>query len=497
MFKLWGISKKHTITALLLGGVIALSGCGKELQEIEDYGGQTVDATSEPLSDESIGSEDSEESTDVSGGLKGDSLIDKLGNTHFEYAESITVANQIVDFDLDYQVPDVPSVPTYKITPITQASFDEDNLLKQMFGDTATALGSKDKESLNEKNGDNQLIIEGIQQILIINGFTDDEVRAVPGWIDKDGFFLHTYEGDHNGTLYQMCISYSDKFRELSVIYAPKKVNDLIDDKSLDLYGFSGNDGLLYAQYQGKMYAYNIDEVMADRPNECTLSEEEMSEVIVNTMKNDFGINLPKEVLSLHSNINYSYIVNEENAVAGQRCELIFFNKDSLLTENLEGAVRHGYSALVLEDINGLNILPNNESLNQFGDLERTSAVFVDDEGLFGAMFIIPYSFDDQVSEDATLLSFDNAMEALKKATQENLDVDQARRNMKTTIKFDQIRLMYYPLESPNDNTEYTYIPVWVVDATYNAEGGWVMDRIIINAMDGSLIDILYSAEDF
>ena len=113
------------------------------------------------------------------------------------------------------------------------------------------------------------------------------------------------------------------------------------------------------------------------------------------------------------------------------------------------------------------------------------------------ALFIICYSFDDQVSEDATLLSFDNAMEALKKATQENLDVDQARRNMKTTIKFDQIRLMYYPLESPNDNTEYTYIPVWVVDATYNAEGGWVMDRIIINAMDGSLIDILYSAEDF
>ena len=126
MFKLWGISKKHTITALLLGGVIALSGCGKELQEIEDYGGQTVDATSEPLSDGSIGSEDSEESTDVSGSLKGDSLIDKLGNTHFEYAESITVANQIVDFDLDYQVPDVPSVPTYKITPITQASFDEE-----------------------------------------------------------------------------------------------------------------------------------------------------------------------------------------------------------------------------------------------------------------------------------------------------------------------------------------------------------------------------------
>ena len=495
MFKLRGI-RKNSITALLLGGVIAFSGCGKEIQEIEDYGGQTVEATSEPLSEGTVSSEDSGDSTETTGVLKGDSLIDKLGNTHFEYTESITVANQIVDFDLKYQVPDVPSVPTYKITPITQASFDEEKLIKQMFGETAVALGSKDKEFISEKSGDNELIIEGIQQLLYINGFTDDVIRTVPGWIDQDGFYLHTYEGDHNGTVYQMCVSYSDRFRELSVIYAPKKVNDLIDDKSLDLYGFSGNDGLLYAQYQGKMYAYNIDEVMTDRPNECTLSEDEMSDVIIETMKDDFGINLPKEALSLHSNINYSYVVNEDNAVAAQRCELIFFNKDSLQTENLEGAVRHGYSALVLEDLNGLDILPNNESLHQFGDAERTSAVFADNDGLFGAMFIIPYTFDEQVSEDATLLSFDNAMEALKKATLENLDVDQARRNMKTTIKFDQIRLVYYPLESPDDNSEYTYIPAWVVDATYNAQGGWVMDRIIINAMDGSLIDILYSTED-
>ena len=48
---------------------------------------------------------------------------------------------------------------------------------------------------------------------------------------------------------------------------------------------------------------------------------------------------------------------------------------------------------------------------------------------------------------------------------------------------------MSYMLPSPGDKYEFTFIPVWVINSVNN---NIVQSTTVINAMDGSLIDIQY-----
>ena len=139
--------------------------------------------------------------------------------------------------------------------------------------------------------------------------------------------------------------------------------------------------------------------------------------------------------------------------------------------------------AFVLENLSGIPFAIDYSNM--------IKAVFVDNDGVFGAQIKISYTFDEQSSEDSALLTFENAMECLKKAVQNDLDVEIASHNNGSSILFNDISLRYYPQVSPDDNSEATYIPVWVVNAT-NKNQGYSDISILINAVDGSLIDILY-----
>jgi hypothetical protein len=79
-------------------------------------------------------------------------------------------------------------------------------------------------------------------------------------------------------------------------------------------------------------------------------------------------------------------------------------------------------------------------------------------------------------------------MECLKKAISEHVEIDKVDTS-KGKLEFNNIDLMYYPLMSPNNNGEGTYVPAWVVDS---GSGNMINARIIINAVDGSYIDTIY-----
>ena len=482
MIKHLGVKKNYRAAILLTGMLTAFSGCGKEIQSIDEYGGQSVDSAV-VLNDETSEAEKSEAVTSDGSMVSEGSLKDKLGNSEFDFNESVEVNNVLVNFNLHYTVPDVQSVPTYKISPITSATVDEETWVRNMFGDTAVAYGSGDKETLDHKKGDNHFIVEEVQEILYENQIEDNIIRKTPAWYEEDGFFLHTYEGVHNDITYQMIISYSDSERELCIVYYPKNMSDVIDDKSLEYFSYTDIDGLLYTWNDSTMKSHNIAQVMSNRPNECTLTDEELSESIINNFKDNFGITLPEEAVALHSDMTFNYVAQSESKTSDKAGEIIFYNDDVAQSDNLEGAVRHGYTAFVLESLSGIPFA--------FDYSNMIKAVYVDNDGVFGAQIMISYTFDEQSSEDSTLLTFDNAMECLKKAVQNDLDVEIASHNNGSSILFDDISLRYYPQVSPDDNSEATYIPVWVVNAT-NKNQGYSDISILINAVDGSLIDILY-----
>ena len=96
------------------------------------------------------------------------------------------------------------------------------------------------------------------------------------------------------------------------------------------------------------------------------------------------------------------------------------------------------------------------------------------------------------MSEDVPLITFENAMKCLEKEVAENLDITQlgyTRNNNKQKIYFKEISLVSYMLPSPGDKYEFTLVPVWVINSV---NGTSVQSSTLINAMDGSLIEIQY-----
>ena len=99
--------KKNCRAAILLAGMLtAFSGCGKEIQSIDEYGGQSVDSAV-VLDDETSEVEKSEAVTSDGSMASEGSLKDKLGNSEFDFNESVEVNNVLVNFNLHYTVPDV------------------------------------------------------------------------------------------------------------------------------------------------------------------------------------------------------------------------------------------------------------------------------------------------------------------------------------------------------------------------------------------------------
>ena len=56
-------------------------------------------------------------------------------------------------------------------------------------------------------------------------------------------------------------------------------------------------------------------------------------------------------------------------------------------------------------------------------------------------------------------------------------------------LYFNKLALTYYPVTDPKDENAFTYIPVWEFTATMQSRRYVV---VYINAIDGSLTDVVY-----
>ena len=153
-----------------------------------------------------------------------------------------------------------------------------------------------------------------------------------------------------------------------------------------------------------------------------------------------------------------------------------------------EGAIRHGYVGLLMQGPEDIIFLNKKVYLSS----GNTGMVQVDDDGLIGLQFGISYNFEEELSDNAELLNFQTAMEALKKDVSEHLDLSQVDSK---GLAFKEIEMLYYPIDSPENPGECTYVPAWAVVASNGQDfgNGYALRCIfVINALDGSFIDIAY-----
>ncbi|MBQ8949898.1 MAG: hypothetical protein IJ065_01895 [Eubacterium sp.] len=485
-------SKRRVIAPLMLCVIMAFSGCEKKIDQIEDYGGEVIETTESKNSkdDKSENGKTTDEGSDIYSNSSMGSLEEKLGGKQLEYRGTTDAQGQNVNINLVYEVPEVQAIPTYKITPITRESLREEDIVKNIFGDTAVPITPDNRKYISEALGDSVPLLEGAINIQYHNGKEYNWVnRSCPAWTDDEGYSLHTYEGQYHGMDYELVISYSDKFRELGVVLFPKKLSDIVGKEDVNQFSYTGPDGILYFYYHDNIQSYDIATVFADRPNECTTPEDQLLESIYDTMQNQLYVGLPESGVSLHDNIYYEhYNVDEDSLSEDGMCEAVFFDEAVLEDETLPGAVRHGYVAPVMLNIGMIPFIPSVDTFVQDADDLKVGAVMVDDNGVAALEFTASYSFGDQLSDNVTLLSFENAMACLEKAIASNIDTSKVN-TAKGNLEFNHIELMYYPLTSPNNSEEGTYVPAWVVDS---GSGNMMNARIIINAVDGTYIDTIY-----
>ena len=98
---------------------------------------------------------------------------------------------------------------------------------------------------------------------------------------------------------------------------------------------------------------------------------------------------------------------------------------------------------------------------------------------------IASYEVTEELTDNAEVLKFDAVMESLLKEITENFEKSHINGQK---LKINMATLIYYPVPNDEDPTECTLVPAWDFKVSSNG----VIGEVILNALDGSHLSILY-----
>ena len=477
--------KNGKLIALLLAGLLSLSACGKTNTEVTDYG---VSQNSESNSDSGSDSE----ASDSTSGIKdssGKTLSEMLGGTELTFQKDFSVNGTPAEINVAYNVQDTDYLSVFNVEPLLQESIKEDEIVKSLFGDSGTAINSKDREYLNAEKNDSRAIVYCCQAVSYRNGASyNASSQTHKAWVDEPTYYIHTYEGKFNNTDYQLMISYSQTYNEAIFGFYPVEMSGITGSEDLDTFTSSTPDGNLYI-YASGLQTFNIDECFADSPNLCTLSDEDLNKAVTDTLDNTLQISYPAEAISFYANM-YDIVIPEGTEL--RKNEIVFLNSDKARGGDLSGAVRNGYEGSIMYDLCGQKVMLDTKQIDDEEAYDVLgSSISLNDSGILGFNLLARYNFKGKAADSAYILSFSDAMEKFVEGASANLTSD----NLKladSNIKFDQIELVYFPVELEDGSMQLT--PAWSIEAE-NAKRQTVV-RVLINATDGSYITALNEREN-
>lgn len=129
-----------------------------------------------------------------------------------------------------------------------------------------------------------------------------------------------------------------------------------------------------------------------------------------------------------------------------------------------------------------------NQNEGQVEDFEvpfyrEMAVVTILDDGIVDAFVLNPQAEQEQLAENVTLLEFDRVLE--QGVTQLEIVYGEAgEAGFRTDIEVNRIELNYAYMQAPNNEKEYTLIPVWDFK---ESEAG--IAYVTINAIDGTVFD--------
>ena len=209
-----------------------------------------------------------------------------------------------------------------------------------------------------------------------------------------------------------------------------------------------------------------------------------------NMLRSSLGMNIPDGYLgegrgksSLGSLYTF-YINREALSEAGYESAWeagsVFDLINAFNTMGQDNYLLDGFQAVPLSAFAGQQIFDDKMGAES---TETDTGVYLTEAGILGFNIIYDRSYGEMLTEDVPVLNYENAEKAFEKAVTENLDTTKCEVNQ---MKFNYVKMTYYAIPSPDNPAESTLIPAWM----FRDENTYTV--ILMNAMDGSLIDIIY-----
>ena len=473
------LRKKNRITGAVLCAMLCFTACGNQPEAVTDYGGTAERSSSEAPG---VTATESGGTTEAGGGKSGVNYSGKLPPIQDDgdpvYEDSFTIASKPVEVNITSVEYDTELLRTYRVSKITEDKLHEEEIVRNLFGDTAKEL----RDEISSDAGDAERIVAACRKYdNEVQGIESDEVQAelseitgkwnvgpAPAWGNGENLFWHTYEGIYEGVTYQLTIAYRKDEKIRYITFYPKNPGDVVNDPELtQLMSFTG------AIYTDTATNETLRQVW-DQPNQSEKSEEELRRMAEEFTTEKLCGRLPMEDLSLGT-VNYA----TEDGTEERPCQLLF-STDLFGEESPRGRV-DGYELKCNWTHTGtLDFKDGNKDAGN-----NSGWMFVTDHGVIGASLVYSYELQEELSEQVEILPFEKVMTALREQLPERFDP--AKING-TNLVIGSATLAFYPVESPDKPGEATFVPVWCFWAGSNGGVG----VIILNAMDGSLIHIEY-----
>ena len=454
--------------------MLLLGGCSSDdLDLITDYGNNDVTVA---LAEGTVQVDDSSMDGDSDSAILGHDLF---GSGKFEWKDNfITDDGSVkVDIDVDFNRVDVKKLPVYEYTALNSSTIREEEIVKNLFGDTAE---KRMEEKLSLEREDSYKLIQSLSGFLnIVNEreiATDFFNPELPCWIEKDRYYIHTYEGIYRNVSCQLIIGYNYDTGTAYISMYPKNPGSMIGHPEYENVEVSN----LKQEFQGMaMMEKTENDSKKAMENQCRMSKEERIETVQAFMKDMLIMDTNKDMLSA-SDVGY---IGEETAGAEQN-ELEFYEKRFDITnpddpKALEVTEKNGYYISILNSFGGINSYA--EAWNSYNQ----GGFYVNDDGVMGFNLIINECLGEKLNDNTPVLGFEDLKECFQKELSADIYEDIVKRDV-VYIKDMEILYRRCPGENANQGTMVPVLHMSAVEGAIN-----ILD-VYMSMIDGTIIEIRY-----
>lgn len=488
---------KAFLSTFILILCMALTGCGKQNNIVTDYGEQVKNASGEDgeAADTVIDTDNDTGNSGVNSVISsGASLREMVGTERFEWKDGFETNGVPVDIGVKCSVPDEPYINVYQVEKITMEELNDDEIVSALFGDTAVKLDELTAEPRQIRNIDDVCDMTSAYDNLSWR-HEDERNGDKRVWIDGYDFYIHMYQGKRDGVDFYLLLSYEYVENEWTgelngqrtILLSPVSISDYIGDEDYDSV---------------MVYSCNPGSDMVEPDNRMEFSET-MADDVGEFLKNNFKINAYKNIVSPNTGDAYPDTMNVEKSdlvfingqaasyieskhtIADEYGDYLDIDDDELYQLMAKDGFANGYELVFSGKLSGLfETMGDNEQYK----LNNSGHVLVTDKGVMQVLFRQSMEVTD-ITENVQILDENKIKECFKDAVMNKIDKEKIGDRKK--LYFDELYLSYYPVNNPNNEREYTCIPVWEFRTKPEKTnvGDVVQFVVYINAIDGSLVD--------